>query len=317
MNKYDLVAYIILLFLFITFVTILYIIIKFLHKWIFIKELDLHKRYDGGWVAITGGSSGQGKDLAHLFAERGFNVLIIGSVKSEEVAKELERKYAVKTRVIIKDFCNAMEPDFFKEIQCTFKELDISVLINNIGHRVAGKPYHNMKKKKIKNTIVCGTIVQAEMTRIALQKFIKRNKKCGIIFITAQCLHPNWGLGFSSGNEISVPYLSAYEGANAFGFYHANSIIKEYTGKNIDMLNIMPGAVITENTQYLKDTLFAIDSSTFTKNIVRLLGNINGYTCGYWGHEFSVVLLGLAPFIKDNILQKVGDNICNQLNKKL
>ena len=166
-----------------------------------------------------------------------------------------------------------------------------------------------MNSQKIQDTIVCGTIVQAEMTKIALRKFVKRPHKSGIIFITAQCLHPNWGLGFPGGNEISVPYLSAYEGANAFGFYHANSIIKEYSDSNIDMLNIMPGAVITENTEYLRGTLFAVDSATFTRNIVRLLGNISGYTCGYWGHEFSVVLLGLAPFIKDSILQKVGEKI--------
>ena len=41
-------------------------------------------------------------------------------------------------------------------------------------------------------------------------------------------MHPNYLLGIGVNNEISVPYLSVYEGANAFGFYQGNSIYKEY-----------------------------------------------------------------------------------------
>ena len=39
------------------------------------------------------------------------------------------------------------------------------------------------------------------------------------------------GLGLGLSNEICVPFLSVYEASNAYGFYHANSIFKEYKDK--------------------------------------------------------------------------------------
>ena len=70
-------------------------------------------------------------------------------------------------------------------------------------------------------------------------------------------------------NNITVPYLSVYEGANAFGFYQGNSIYKEYLDKKYDnkihILNVMPGAVVTENTEYLGGTMFNVSAENFVK----------------------------------------------------
>jgi hypothetical protein len=65
-----------------------------------------------------------------------------------------------------------------------------------------------------------------------------------------------------------------------WGYGHANSIFAEYQGK-FDMLNITPGAVITENTQpFLANTPFACPVETFVRNVLRLLGNVQGNSCG-------------------------------------
>jgi hypothetical protein len=119
---------------------------------------------------------------------------------------------------------------------------------------------------------------------------------------------------YLQGGEISVPYLSVYEAANAFGYYHANSIIKEYSapdyGHDIDLLNITPGAVITENTPYLKDTPFAVPVDQFCRGIFRLMGgNWRGATCAYWGHDLSAILIGIAPWFRSGILRQVGETI--------
>ncbi len=51
-----------------------------IHKYFLLSELDLLDRYGGrgSWVVITGASSGQGYEMALSFAERGFNLLMIG-----------------------------------------------------------------------------------------------------------------------------------------------------------------------------------------------------------------------------------------------
>jgi short-subunit dehydrogenase len=277
---------------------------------------DLLKRYgDNSYVMITGASSGQGKVIAEEFAKQNFNIIIIGSNKSYNVQKELKNKYNIDVIVIERDFSKSMNLDWFDGIEELFVKYDISVLVNNVGQRSASNPSHLQKDENIRKSLITGTYPQIKLTNLALKYMLKRNKKSGIIFNTAQCMYTPYlfsqyfGLG-----EISVPYLSVYEATNAFGFYHANSIIKEYP--DIDMINIMPGAVITENTQYLKSTPFACDVNVFGKNIVRLLGNYRGPTCAYWLHDLSTVLIGLFPFAKDYILKNVGLTIHENLNIK-
>ena len=293
----------------------LYYSLKFFKKYFFTSELNLPKRYgEGSYVVITGPSSGQGRVFAHEFAKRGFNLILVGSERTKKVETEiLEKNKNIKVITIVKNFCKAHEQDFFTEIEKAINDVngDISFLVNNVGHRTAWNPYHKMPKKLINDTIVAGTIVQSQMTRICLEHFIKRKKKSCVINITAQCIFPTFGFGEIMDNHVTVPYLSVYEAANAFGFYQANSVWEEYkkTNKNIEFLNIMPGAVVTENTQNLSNTLFNISADKFVRNVIKMIGNYTGNSYGHWGHELSIPLVNLAPFIKNMILRDVGLNI--------
>ncbi len=319
-NKYLLIIFYIIIIIFsIQLLSILISLFKGIKKYFLTSELDLIKRYGSDtWVVITGASSGQGRDFALEFAKRGFNILMIGSKRTIDTENEIKEKYpTIQTKIILKDFRKAFEPDFFDDIQLSFNKIGnkLGVLINNVGYRTAWKPYHEMPSHLINDTIAIGTIVQSRLTQMTIPFFIERTKldnniKSSLVNITAQCLHPNFLFGITISNEISVPYLSVYEAANAFGFYQGSSIYKEYKDK-FDILNITPGAVITKNTQYLKNTLFSCDSNIFVKNIIRMMGNIQGNTCAHWGHAFSNFLINLAPFMKDKILKNVGDNIAN------
>lgn len=314
----------ILLFLILFQITVLLIqFILGIYKYFFIKELNLLERYGyDSWVIITGASSGQGYDFALAFAKRGFNILMIGSKRCNYTKNFINTHYpTVKTKIIIKDFRKAFEDDFFDDIQETINEIGINnaILVNNVGYRVGWKPYHKMNSKYIRDSIAAGTIVQSRLTHMLIPFFLERNKnkykykykyKSALVNITAQCIHPNFLFGITTSNEISVPYLSVYEASNAFGFYQGNSIYKEYEGV-FDILNITPGAVITNNTKYLSGTVFNVESNIFVENIIRFLGNVQGTTCGYWGHALSNYLINLAPFIKDKILKNVGETIAN------
>jgi 17beta-estradiol 17-dehydrogenase / very-long-chain 3-oxoacyl-CoA reductase len=293
-----------------------------IHKYFLIQEKDLIARYGiNSWVVITGGSSGQGADLAVEFAKRKFNILLIGSNRSDDTKKIINKLYPnVKVNIIYKDFSKAYEKDFFNDIEFEFEKINenLALLINNVGYRVGWNPYHDMPAQYINDSIITGTIVQSRLTQLVIPYFLKRkllNKKSGLINITAQCMHPNYLFGIGINNEISVPYLSVYEGANAFGFYQGNSIYKEYKN-DFDILNITPGAVVTGNTKYLNTTIFNIDSKTFVQNIIKLIGNVNGRTCAYWGHAFSEVIINIFPFMKNKILNKIGLTIAKEFMEK-
>ena len=297
--------------------------LRFLHRFFLLRELDLPARYGyGSWAVITGASSGQGRHLAHELAARGFHLLLIGSVRSHACAADLRARFPrIRADVVVKDFGRAFEPHFFDDIEAKMTERDVSILINNVGHRTGWAPFHEQPERIMRDTIACGTLVQCRLTQIALQCFARRRRarerrlRTAIVFITAQCMHGNFGLGGVS-NEITVPYLSVYEPSNAFGYYHACSIYQEYCrigsdalGDSLDVLNVTPGAVVTENTAYLKGTLFSVPAPTFARNIVRLLGNVQGTTCAHWGHALSSAVIALCPWLKERVLQRVGETI--------
>ena len=296
--------------------------ITFAHRHFFIKEKDLLNLYGkDSWVLITGASSGQGKHFALEMAKRGFNLILVGSIRTENTIKEIQNKIdknnEVKIEFIEKDFRKAHEANFFEEIEETIEKVggNLSGLINNVAYRTAWNPYHESPSQSINDSIIVGTIVQSQLTRIAIAHFLKRegNYYNFIVNITAQCIFPTFGLGQMMDNNITVPYLSVYEGANAFGFYQGNSIYKEYLDKKYDnkihILNVMPGAVVTENTEYLGGTMFNVSAQSFVNNVVKQIGTYQGNTYGYWGHEFSIFLVNLCPFIKDSVLKQVGLNI--------
>jgi len=285
-------------------------------------EVDYEERYgEEAWVVITGGSSGQGRHFALEFAKRGFNLLLIGSRRSYDVQRELEEAHGgrVEVRVVLKDFTHAFEDDFFDTIETAVHNLpkgQIAFLVNNIGHRVAYRPHHEMPTSLIRDTIACGTITQARMTRMLLPYLLNREKKglrSGIVFITAQCIHPNHGIGIAMSNDLYLPYLAPYEASNAFGFFHANSLHHEYKydpDSNLDMLIVTPGAVLTSNTtDLLQGTIGAVQSDVFVANIMRLIGNVQGVWSGSWKQGLALWLISIVPPLKPYILHLTGGRI--------
>jgi short-subunit dehydrogenase len=286
-----------------------------INKFFIKQEVNFKETYgENSYVVITGASSGQGKQFAYEFAKRDLNLLLIGSKNIEKTQKELNHLYPnIRIKSIIVDFCRAHKKNFFTKIKREIDKIDVSILINNIGHRVAWDPYHEMPENKINDTIVCGTIVQSQMTRIVIPNFLKRKnfgKKSALIFITAQCIHSNYFIN-SFDNILTLPYVSVYEASNVFGYAHANSIYQEYKN-DFDILNITPGAVVTENTQYLASVMLSVNCDYFVQAVMKLIGNIEGNSCGCWQHELSLYLVAIFPFIKPFVLKDTGKLLANQ-----
>ena len=84
-------------------------------------------------AVVTGATSGIGRAFAEKFAEQGYDLLITG--RREKLIKkfgdELEKKYGIKTTVVIADFSNHVQ---FSELLVTIDGLDfIGALVNNVG----------------------------------------------------------------------------------------------------------------------------------------------------------------------------------------
>lgn len=316
-------VYIVLIFALLGFIILLKIIVfrvePFVNQYLLTNELNLSERYsakDGSWVLITGPSSGMGERFAYEFADRKFNLLLVGSKRIRHVAKKIQKLHpSIKIKIIEVDFSHSFNDDFFDIIQKEINDLGDKwrILINNVGYRTACTDYREMSIIEMKKTISVGTLVQSKLIQMALNSFTKHNHRTAIVNITAQnriCTDL-----FAINNDISVPYLACYEASNAYGYFHAKSVYEEIKNKypGIDFLIITPGAVLTKHTEsVLKETMFAVDVNTFIKNIMKLMGNKNGIYCAHWGHSITGTLLNLFPFYDtESITSKVGEDFAN------
>lgn len=329
MNKviYFLLIFFVIIGILVTLKILIYRIVPFINQYVFTTELDLPKRYgSGSWVLITGASSGMGERFAWEFAQRGFNLLLVGSKRTKRVIQEIEKRLYVgptsipMIKFIEVDFADSFKDKFFDPIQNAVDELGDkwSILVNNVGMRVGCEDYSEMPIDEMKKTISVGTLVQAKLTQMALQKFKTRKRHTAIVSITALNSYTTDFLAVD--NEISVPYLACYEASNAFGHFHAKSVYEEIRVKypQIDYLVIMPGAVLTKHTELvLRDTIFAVNVDTFVKNILRLMGNANGTRCAYFGHSLTSVLVNIFPWVDTrSIAHKIGRDFAKKFRER-
>jgi len=83
---------------------------------------------------ITGATSGIGKSCAHLFAQQGYQLVLVArrEEKLKEVAKHLADKYAVEVKTLIADVRDQkVLTDVLESLPENWKQID--VLINNAG----------------------------------------------------------------------------------------------------------------------------------------------------------------------------------------
>ena len=77
----------------------------------------------GKWALVTGASSGLGADFARQLAEKGMNVILVARRvhNMEEIAREIEESYGIKTLVIGQDLT---EPAAVENIKDRVRERD-------------------------------------------------------------------------------------------------------------------------------------------------------------------------------------------------
>jgi len=93
------------------------------------------------WAVVTGATDGIGKAACMYLAKEGFNVVLISRTlsKLETVAKEVrdhgkKAGKSVQTRVVQLDFTMTYDAATFAKLyNDNLKDLDLSVLVNNVG----------------------------------------------------------------------------------------------------------------------------------------------------------------------------------------
>jgi len=182
---------------------------------------------------ITGGTSGIGLELAKLFAEDRYNLVIVArdSKALEATANELKQNHNIEILTIAKDLFKRESPfEIYDEVQS--KGIVINVLVNDAGQGEFGK-FDETDLYRELDIIQLNIGAYISLTKLFLKDMMARNE--GKIL--------NVG---SIAGESPGPWQSVYHGTKAFVHSWSASIRNELKDTNITVTVLVPGATETD-----------------------------------------------------------------------
>ena len=182
---------------------------------------------------ITGASSGIGKEIAKIHAEKGGDLIIVARSKNklDELKKELQETYKINVFVIEKDLTKSNAPkEVYEQIQ--HAKLKVDYLINNAGFGGLGK-FNERELEQDLSMINLNIIALTSLTHYFLQDFVKNNE--GKILNVS-----------STASLMPGPLQAVYFATKAYVTSFSNAIAEEIHDTNITVTNLMPGATETQ-----------------------------------------------------------------------
>ena len=193
-------------------------------------DKDWKERY-GEWALVTGASSGIGADFARQLAEKGMNVILVARRvhNMEEIAREIEGSYGIKTLVIGQDLT---EPAAVEKIKDKVGEREVGVLVNNAGYGLLGRFDKNDSDFQA-NMVTLNCYVPVALTGLFINQMVERGRGA-MIFLASTAAYQG------------VPYFSVYAATKSFNLYLAEGLWGEYKKLGIDIMALSPGYTATE-----------------------------------------------------------------------
>lgn len=185
------------------------------------------------YAVITGASSGIGYELAKLFAQDSYNLILVARSEErlQQVTDQLKQQFAIEVTPIAKDL---FKPGAAEEVYAQVKGMNIpvDVLVNDAGQGEWG-PFIETPLERDIDIIRLNIISLITLTKLFLQDMVLRNE--GKIL----------QLGSEAGTT-PMPLLSVYAATKAFVISFSAALTEELRDKNINITVLLPGATDTD-----------------------------------------------------------------------
>ena len=186
------------------------------------------------YVLITGASSGIGLEMAQIFAEKGFNIVLTArrEEKLKELAETISNDHQVKVDFISSDLSDPNAPNNIYNF-CKENDYQIDILVNNAGYGIKTQFHETSMDDEEKFIRVLGTSVIA-MSKIFIPDMLKKGH--------GKIMRVSSVAAFAPPSSIQALYGPIKTFMNRF----SDSLNANYNHKGITSTAVCPGFTVTE-----------------------------------------------------------------------
>ena len=239
----------------------------------------------GKWAVVTGATDGIGKACAEELADEGMDVVIISrsQEKLDKVAQEIRENSSVAVKTIAADFSRT---DIYDKIADGLKDLDIGVLINNVGVSYTyPENFTDVPEESHEQMLYVNCLSVVKMMAMVLPGM--KAKGIGAVVNVS-----------SASGTITTPLLATYSASKVFVDFLSKAVNKEVffaNFPNIIIQSVTPFFVRNRLAGIRKSSFFFVPEPNY---FVRSAPNTVGvweHTYGCLAHEMQAAVLSILP----------------------
>jgi hypothetical protein len=185
------------------------------------------------YALITGATSGIGYELAKLFAQDGYNLVIVARSEEElqQRKSEFSQQYNVEVIPIAKDL---FEPDAALQLynEVKGKGIPVNVLVNDAGQGQYGL-FVEQDIHRLLQIIQLNVSSLTVLTHAFLKDMVARNE--GKILQVA-----------SIASELPGPWQAVYHATKAYVLHLTEALVSELKDMDVSITALQPGATDTD-----------------------------------------------------------------------
>ena len=207
-------------------------------------------------AVITGASSGLGLEFVKLFANDGYNLVVIA--RNEQKLLEIKQNYpTINVTVIPKDLS---KPGAIREIvnELDMHQIQVDVLVNNAGFGLLGS-FESLSIEQQLNMIQLNVSSLTELTYHLLPQ-LKKSKFGKILNVASTA-------AFQPG-----PNMAVYYATKAFVLSFSEALAEELKGDGITVTTLCPGATKTNFSSVAKVENTKMFSNAMDSDVVAQQG---------------------------------------------
>jgi len=181
---------------------------------------------------VTGASGGIGYELAKLFANDHYNLVLVArsAPKLTQFAGELQRQFGISAKPIPLDLTASPAPQFLFD-QLLREGIAVDILVNNAGYGVLGE-FAKVSLEESLGQIQLNVTALTHLTRLFLGPMIERHS--GKIMNVASTA------GFQPG-----PLMAVYYATKAYVISFSEALANELKGSGVTVTCLCPGPTDT------------------------------------------------------------------------